>query len=431
MIDIINIEPSGIAAELNLKPGDKLLRINGHEIRDQLDYRFYTAEEYVELEIEKGGERVIFEIEKEFHEDLGIGLQEMELMSCGNNCPFCFVYQNPKGMRRGIYFKDEDYRFSFLYGHYVTLTTVGEADLKRIVEQHLSPLYISVHSTEAETRKLLLGIKHDDRLMEKIEYLTSNGIELHTQVVLSPDINDGEIFEKTVNDLKRFYPGVRSVAVVPLGLTRHRKNLMTMRLHTVDELNRMIEYTNKLRLVLRKELDDAFVYLSDEFFIKADAELPPADYYDDFYQIENGVGEFRDMVDRFESAFPQMNKTLKKPVRVNWVTGTLAAPWLNKFILTRLKTIQNLEIKLIPVVNEFFGETITISGLLTGQDIAAALQKQPKADLVLLPPRVLNKDGLFLDDETVPGLQEKVEMNCHVVREDISNIVDVIAEKVQ
>jgi putative radical SAM enzyme (TIGR03279 family) len=342
MVKIKYVHDGTIASELGLMPGDRVVSVNSNAVHDDIDFRFFAAEEKVDLLVLKESEQVVFEIEKEYNEDLGIDLADMKMKSCGNNCVFCFVYQNPKGMRKALYFKDEDFRFSFLYGHYVTLTTVSQSDLERIVNQQLSPLYISVHATEENIRRLLLGIKRDDHLLEKIDFLVKGKIELHAQIVLCPGINDGKIFDRTVNDLKEFFPGVRSIAVVPVGLTRHRERLYDLRLHTAKELQEMIDYTTTFRQKLKAELGSYYVYLSDEFFIKAKTELPDADYYDKFYQIENGVGEFRDMIDKFESDIHLLPSAINQPTKISWVTGTLAAENLEKHIISELMKIRFL-----------------------------------------------------------------------------------------
>ena len=406
MIKIIDVEKNSIADRLGLQAGDQVVSINNNPVNDEIDFRFYSAEENLELCVQRNVEVVTFDIEKEFHEDIGIELESMKMKACGNNCVFCFVYQNPRGLRRALYFKDEDFRFSFLYGHYVTLTTVKESELERIVAQRLSPLYISVHATDEKTRKLLLGLKKEDHLMEKISFLVEGGIELHAQIVLCPGFNDGEIFDRTVADLKEFYPGVKSIAVVPVGLTRHREKLFSLRLHRPEELREMILYTDRLRRKLYKDLTNSFVYLSDEFFIKADIALPPAAYYDAFYQIENGVGEFRDMIDQFDRDSDHLPEKISGPTTISWVTGTLAADMLEKHIIRRLNQIENLTINLIPVKNDFYGHDIEVSGLLVGQDIFNHLKDKVLGDLVLLPPRVLNHDNLFLDDWSVKKLRD-------------------------
>jgi putative radical SAM enzyme (TIGR03279 family) len=405
-----------------LKAGDYVVSVNGNPINDEIDFRFYAAEESVDLRIQREFESFRFDIEKEYHEDIGIDLEPMKMKACGNNCVFCFVYQNPRGLRRALYFKDEDYRFSFLYGHYVTLTTVKQSELERIVTQKLSPLYISVHATEEKTRKLLLGLKKEDHLMDKIAFLVNGRIELHAQIVLCPGINDGDIFDRTVTDLKRFYPGLKSIAVVPLGLTRHREKLFTLRLHKTQELREMITYTDHMRKTLQTQLDNSFIYLSDEFFIKAGVPLPPATYYDDFYQIENGVGEFREMIDRFRENFDRLPAKMDKPLKISWVTGTLAAKMLEKHIINRLRKIENLSINLYPVKNDFYGHSIEISGLLVGQDIYHQLKNKDLGDIVLLPPRVLNHDHLFLDDWSVVQLQEALGVPAIVCKEAPADI---------
>ncbi|MEE9117062.1 MAG: DUF512 domain-containing protein, partial [Calditrichia bacterium] len=364
MIEIKCVNKGSIAGDLGLQVGDQVVSVNNNPIHDEIDFRFYAAEEKIDLLVQREFEQIVFEIEKEHNEDLGIDLADMKMKACGNNCVFCFVYQNPRGMRKALYFKDEDYRFSFLYGHYVTLTTASQTDLDRIVNQQLSPLYISVHATEENIRRLLLGIKRDDHLLEKIDFLVKGNIELHAQIVLCPGINDGKVFDQTVNDLKTYFPGVRSIAIVPVGLTRHRERLYELRLHTVKELQEMIDYTNKLRQKLKTDLGSYYVYLADEFFIKAKTDLPGSDYYDEFYQIENGVGEFRDMIDNFEKNLHLLPSAIKYPCKMSWVTGTLAAENLEKHIISKLNKIKNLEIELIPVKNDFYGHAIEVSGLL-------------------------------------------------------------------
>ncbi len=431
MIDILSIDQGSIAQKIGIKPGDIIIKINNHAINDKIDYRFYSTEENIEILIKRGDENIIFDIEKEYDENIGLELQELKLKACGNNCIFCFVYQNPKGMRREVYFKDEDYRFSFLYGHYVTLTTVTENELERIVRQRLSPLYISVHATEKETRKLLLGSRQDDRLMEKIEYLVKGGIELHAQIVLCPGLNDGKIFDQTIADLRQFYPGLKSIAIVPVGLTRHRNKLYPLRLHTRPELTAMIEYTEQLRKSLRQEMDTWFIYLADEFFIKAGRPIPEHDYYDEFYQIENGVGEFRDMIDNFAGIYPNLKKQTPGPLQITWVTGVLAAETLEKYVIDELRKIDHLKIDLVAVENEFYGNSISVSGLLVGQDIYKQLKDRGRrrrsgGDIVLLPPRVLNHDGFFLDNWTVSQLENSLGKPCHVFQEPLSELFNVL-----
>ncbi len=426
MVKIINIVPDSIAEELKIRTDEQLLSINGDEINDRLDYRYYSNNDKIEVLIRKETEEILYEIEKDIDEDIGLIVEDMELKSCGNNCIFCFVYQNPKGLRKPLYFKDEDYRYSFLYGHYVTMTTLTDYDLKRIVKQRLSPLYISVHATDIEKRKLLLGIKEDDFLIEKIEYLTNNRIELHAQIVLCPGLNEGAVFDKTIDDLKRFYPYVKSIAIVPLGLTQFRKNLYSLRIHKKDELKQIIDKTNLMREKLKKELGNYFIYLSDEFFIKAEQPLPDASYYDAFYQIENGVGEFRQMIDEFIEDENKLPSRLPHTTKITWVTAKLADEHLKKHIINRLRKIKNLSIDLVSIKNEFYGDSIQVSGLLVASDIYKQLKDRDLGDIIFIPPRVLNEDDLFLDNWTIEKLEDKLNTTCHVYTESLTDIGQVI-----
>ncbi|GAB4332804.1 MAG: DUF512 domain-containing protein [Calditrichia bacterium] len=426
MVKIIDIEPESIAAELGIKPGAQLLEINGKKIRDNLDYRFYCAGEELEILIEQDGEQILFEVEKDYQDDLRLVLEDLTMRKCGNKCVFCFVHQNPKGLRRPLYFKDEDYRFSFLYGHYVTLTNTTQEDLDRIVEQRLTPLYISVHVTDPDLRKYMLGIKFDDFLLEKIDFLTSNGIELHAQIVLCPDLNDGEYLERTLNDLAQFYPGVRSVAIVPVGLTRHRRNLPALK--PVDDAYslQLMEWINKRRERFRKQLDTSFVYLSDEFFIRTGSPIPDDDYYEGFYQLENGVGLTRDLINRFQEELPE----LKLPVpemHLTLATGVLGHKVLERFIVPGLDKLDGMRVQTRKIINHFFGESVVVSGLLVGQDLYQGLRDQELGDYVILPPRVLNHDGVFLDDWTVDQLEEKLGKPVIIFPEDFTTLFEIIA----
>lgn len=408
MVTIKHIQPNRIAEELGLKPGDRVISVNGKTIADALDYRFYITQEEVELVVQQEQEQVVFEIEKEYDDDLGIVLEDLEMRSCGNACIFCFVFQNPKGLRKGLYFKDEDYRFSFLYGHYTTLTNATREDLERIVEQRLSPLYISVHVTDPELRKLMLGIKFDDHLFEKIDYLAQNGIELNCQIVLCPELNDGAVLDKTIADLKAYYPMVRSVAIVPVGLTRHRKNLYPIKPITHEYSLQTIAETDRRREALRKELGSSFVYLSDEFYIRTGSAIPDNDYYEGFYQLENGVGLTRDFMNHFAEEYSALKNPSGRPLAFSLVTGMLGAEVLKTYFLRQLNRIPGMFFKLHPVINKFYGPDITVSGLLVGEDIYDTLKNERTGDYIVLPPRCLNHEGLFLDDWSVPELEEKL-----------------------
>jgi putative radical SAM enzyme (TIGR03279 family) len=426
MKEILGIESGSIAEELGIKPGAKLLSINGKPIRDMLDYRFYVSGDELEVLLDQGGDQIVFEVVKEPQEDLGIILEDLKMRKCGNKCVFCFVHQNPKGLRKSLYFKDEDYRFSFLFGHYVTLTNAKQQDLERIVEQRLTPLYVSVHVTDPQLRKYMIGIRYDDHLLEKIEYLTSHGIELNCQIVICPDLNDGEYLDQTISELKKFYPGVKSIAIVPVGLTNYRKNLPELKPVTIEYSLQLMQLIDRRRKKLKQELGSSFVYLSDEFYIRTGKEIPSSEYYEGFYQLENGVGLTRDMINRFGEELPKL-KQHSPDMHLTLVSGILGAQVLQKYFIPRLKTVPNLKMDLIQVTNHFFGETIVVAGLLTGQDIYNSLKQKPLGDYIILPPRVLNHDLLFLDDWTVDELENKLNHKIFIYPDSFIQLFENIS----
>jgi putative radical SAM enzyme (TIGR03279 family) len=425
MQKILEIEKGSIAEELGIFPGATVISINGKPIHDLLDYRFYVSGEKLEVLIKQNEERKIFEIEKDYQEDLGLILDDLKMRKCGNHCVFCFVHQNPKGLRKSLYFKDEDYRFSFLFGHYVTLSNTTQSDLNRIVEQRLSPLYVSVHVTDPELRKYMLGIKFDDLLLEKIKFLTDNGIELHCQIVLCPGLNDGRYLERTINDLRKFYPGIRSIAIVPVGLTKHRKNLPQLKPVTLRYSMDLMDDIDKKRRKLRSEVGSSFIYLSDELFVRTGIDIPSNDYYEQFYQLENGVGLTRDFCDRFEAEVPKLKK--RNPcMKLTFVSGNLGTAVLKKYVIAKLQELPGLCIDLLEVKNDFFGESVGVSGLLVGQDIYNTLKDRTLSEYVILPPRVLNHDQIFLDDWTIDELEKKLNRKIFIFPDSFCKLFDNI-----
>ena len=428
MVEVVNIEANSISEDLGLQIGDKVLKVNGREITDALDYRFHVSAEQVNLLVQRGNEKLIYEIEKEYDDDLGLELEDLEMRSCGNKCIFCFVFQNPKGLRKPLYFKDEDYRFSFLYGHYTTLTNATQADLNRIVEQKLSPLYISVHVTEPKLRKMMLGINFDDHLFEKFDFLINNGIELNCQIVLCPGLNDGLYLEQTINDLRLYYPMVKSIAIVPVGLTKHRKNLYPINPVTKEYGLRTITEIDEKRKLLRKELGSYFVYLSDEFYIRTNTPIPNNNYYEDFYQLENGVGLSRDLINTFEEEYLKLKNHIFDPAKFSLVTGVLGSQVLEKYFSKKLNELPNLNFEIHPILNQFYGSSITVSGLLVGQDIYNQLRDKSLGDYVILPPRCLNDNGVFLDDWTLQQLEEKLGRKLFVFPGSFIKLFEEIEE---
>ena len=424
---IVAIDRAGTGLECGLQPGDEIQRINGAPVRDILDYRFLVADDAIEMEIRRGGEQIIFDIEKDIDDSLGLNFAPLKIRRCGNDCIFCFVDQNPKNMRSTMYFRDEDFRLSFLSGHYVTLSNMSRADLERIVRQRLTPLFISVHATEPEMRKFLLGIKFDDRLLDKFDYLTQNGIELHTQIVLCPELNDGEVLRRTLSDLERYYPHLRSVAVVPVGLTRHREGLTAIKPVTKEYAKNFLRVADKYAAEFYRRLGMNFVYPSDEFYLMAGEPIPPASRYDAFEQMENGVGMLRDLVDDFHARqVKRLPKRLAQPTKVTLITATLAGEFIAENILPCLQQVKNFTPELAVIVNQFYGDTIRVSGLLTGQDIFAALKARDLGAAVFLPKSCLNDKQIFLDDWKLSELQEKLGVPVVSLKNDFSGIFEFL-----
>lgn len=394
------------AHSAGLKAGDRLVFINGRPIRDPVDFQFHSADELLDCVFRRGNRPVHVRIRRDELDDFGLRFTPMRFRACGNRCVFCFADQNPKGLRNTLYFKDEDYRLSFLYGNYVTLTRVEEKDLLRIAEQRLSPLYVSVHATDAEVRKKLLGIRRDDRLLEKIRFLAVNGVEMHAQIVLCPGINDGTVLIETLESLFSFYPKLRSAAVVPVGLTRHRTGLPKIRPVDGPAASEVLRTVQPMQKRFQNQVREPFVYLADEWYFLAGKPVPPSVHYGGFWQRDNGVGMVRFFLTEFQKAKRRFLKRFDRPSRFVVVTGTLAGPVLRSQALPVLNQIGNAQFEMVEVQNRFFGESVTVSGLLTGRDIAAALRNVRGDWTGILPSNCLNSDGLFLDDWTVERLSK-------------------------
>jgi len=425
---ITKIKENSLAQQIGLSIGDSLIKINGERVLDHLDYEFRIAEESITLELQIKGQLNQITVEKDYDDDLGVEFEEMKIRKCGNDCVFCFVDQNPENMRDGIYFRDGDYRMSYLYGHYITMTNMSKKELKRIIEQKLSPLYISVHATDVKLRKELLLYKwgRNDFLLEKIKYLIDNGIELHGQIVLIPNKNDGEHLFKTASDIYKFYPKFKTLSIVPVGLTRHREGLPEL-----DYVNQ--KYAENLFKVF-PDLNDKFpgskspfVLLSDEWYILAHKPFPPKKYYGNYDLIENGVGQFRDFLDRFNKEKKQFPKSIKIKTKISIVTGVLAYGIFIQEIKPVLDKIENLEVNFFQIKNNFFGDSVTVAGLLAGKDIISQLEGQDLGSSVWATYRILNDDQtLTLDDMTLNDLSNKLNTEFKISQND--SIYDIIED---
>ena len=423
---IEHIYENSLAKRLGLRKEDEIAEINGHPIRDSLDFRFWANEDVTILKVRQDGQLFEYDIDGGLG-DFGVEFAPMKFRSCGNKCTFCFVDQNPKGLRKSLYFKDEDYRLSFLYGNYVTLTNTSRSDLNRIVEQRLSPLYISVHATDPETRKRMFGLRRDDRLMQKIEFLAKHKIEMNAQVVLCPDINDGVILENTLITLAKYYPKINTVAIVPVGLTKHRQNLPYIRRVNKQYASTFVEWIEDKAVQFKIQLGSHFVYLADEFYLLAQKPLPEADRYEGFDQIENGVGMARQMMDAFAEKKWLFPKKMPRPMNLNLVTGKMAEPIISATIASALSSIGNFSVRIISAPNDFFGNRITVSGLLVGQDIYNSLKKSTPGDAVWLPGNCINHDGLFLDDWTPEQLEQKLNISVQFVDNSVSSALSKLS----
>ncbi len=411
---IIGTQEGSIAGEAGILPGDELLEINGQRVQDNLDVRFYEGDEALELKVARDGEVLLFDIEKDDGEALGLEFEEMKILSCGNDCIFCFVDQNPKGLRNQLYFRDGDYRLSFMYGNYTTMTNAGPAILRRIITQRLSPQYISVHATDLPTRIRLMGLKKDDHILEKIGLLHDNGIAMHTQIVLCPGINDGAVLEKTVEDLWQYHEHIVSLAVVPVGLTDHRFGLTELRRVDRPYARKLLDSIEAWQARFRKACGRGFLYASDEFYIVAGRPLPAAKSYDGFPQYENGVGMTRTFLTKFHAAARRLPAALPKRRTLTLVTGRLAAGFMEEEVVPALKKVKNLKVELVVARNTLYGKSVTVSGLLSGKCVYSAVRRKGAGHLVLLPPDILNADGLFLDDMSVPQLERSLNAPVHV-----------------
>jgi putative radical SAM enzyme (TIGR03279 family) len=426
MLQIMEVEPGSIGAELELEPGDYILAINGQPVRDLLDFQLYAATEELLLEVrKKDGELWDLELEKDAPDTMGLHFEHPEPTQCGNNCIFCFVHQLPRGMRSTLYVKDEDYRFSYLYGSYVTLTNIGEGEIERIIAQGLSPLYVSVHATEEQLRQRLVG-RPGPPILALLKRLTGAGIEIHTQIVLCPGFNDGRHLERTVEDLQALHPGVLTLAVVPVGLTGYRQRLPELRPPTEAEARDVLATLHRYQERFLRQSGSRFVFAADELYLKAGVDFPPLDCYEDLSQLENGVG----MIPLFRSEAAEVlaeAEELPTPP-ISMFTGESAYPELDRFVRA-LCVKTGAVIYLHPVHNEFFGGHVSVTGLLTGRDVVGQLRGKPLGEVLLVPDVVLKEgEDVFLDDLSLSDLESELGVRVLKVASTPWGILEAIEE---
>ena len=406
---ISKIYDDSLAQELGLEIGDKILEVNGKVTRDIIDFSFEFAEEEIELLIEhEDGDQELIAFEKDVDEELGAEFETAVfdgIRRCKNHCVFCFVDMIAPNMRRSLNVKDDDYRLSFLYGNFITLTNLTDADFKRIQNFHLSPLYVSIHAMNPEIREKLLRTPLATKINSQLDKLENAGVEYHTQVVLCPNINDGAELDYTITELLKRRPNVLSLAIVPVGVTKHRRDKFPLTQFDKEGALKIIKQVEKFQSQLRGECGKTFVYLGDEFYFLAGVEMPPVDYYDDFPQIENGIGMTRNFIEEFVS---EEGIGHKEKLTIDVVCGTSIAKVLKNLADEEMTLNPNLDVRVLPVTNNFFGATVNVSGLLTGGDIIQTLKKfdRPR-DKILIPATAIRfGENVFLDDVTLDDMQK-------------------------
>lgn len=433
---IHRVLPGSIAQELEVEPGDVLLSVNGHEIEDVFDYHYYSNEEYLTVAIRKGnGEEWELDIEKEYEDDLGIefenGLMD-DYRSCHNKCIFCFIDQMPEGMRDTLYFKDDDSRLSFLQGNYVTLTNMKEHDLERIIAYRLGPINISVQTTNPTLRCKMLNNRFAGEALKKIDRLYEAGIPMNGQIVLCKGINDGEELARSITDLMRYMPVMESVSVVPVGLSRFREGLFPLEAFTKEDACQVLDLIHHFQKICMQKSGLHFIHASDEWYLLAEKELPEEENYDGYIQLENGVGMLRLLRTEFAEAMADvaakgMKKAAGEVSHVTIATGLLAAPTIRELAESFMKLFPEKQVQVIPIANHFFGEQITVSGLLTGHDIIEQLKGKELGDRLLLPCNLLRSgEEVFLDDVTLAQVESALQVKIDIVKSSGQDLVSCL-----
>ena len=431
-----DIVPGSIAEELEIEPGDILLKINDEDIEDIFDYQFYCEDEFIVVTIRKpNGEEWDLEIEKEEDEDLGIifenGLMD-DYRSCHNKCIFCFIDQMPKGMRETLYFKDDDARLSFLQGNYITLTNMSDHDIDKVIRYRLSPINISFQTTNPELRCKMLNNRFAGDALKKVKRFYEAGIEMNGQIVLCKGINDGAELERSLSDMYEYLPHLRSVSIVPVGLSKYRDGLYPLEPFNKEDAEVLLETVEKWQEKAMEEYGIHFVHASDEWYILADREMPNEESYDGYLQLENGVGMVRLMLEEFADAMAEAKEKKQKGLQVkeetlSVVTGRLVYPYIRQMAEEIMKEFPQKTIQVLPIRNDFFGEMITVTGLLTGTDIIAQCKDKELGSRFLLPENLLRSgETVLLDDITTDDIQKSLQVTVDIVKSSGYGFLDTI-----
>lgn len=432
---INQVLPESIAMELEIEAGDRVISINDNEIEDIFDYQFYVEDTYIEILIEKAdGEQWVLEVEKEEDEDLGIvfdnGLMD-EYRSCHNKCIFCFIDQMPKGMRDTLYFKDDDSRLSFLQGNYVTLTNMSDHDIDRIIKYHLSPINISFQTMNPTLRCKMLHNRFAGEALKKVDRLYEAGINMNGQIVLCKGVNDGEELIFSIREMMKYLPQLESVSVVPVGLSKYREGLYPLEPFTKEDATEVLSIIRGFQKEIYKEYGTHFIHASDEWYLLAEEELPPEENYDGYLQLENGVGMLRLLLTEFQDAFSQLQFDLnkRKPIDtvISLATGKLAYPYILQMAQKMQESYPEMQIHVYEIRNDFFGEMITVSGLLTGQDIISQLKGKVLGKRLLLPQNILRSgEDVFLDDVTLQEVEKALQVQVDIVKSSGYDFVNTV-----
>jgi putative radical SAM enzyme (TIGR03279 family) len=428
---IVKVIPNSIAEELEIEIGDKLISINDTEIKDIIDYKFLMADEYIVVQIEKtNGEVWDLEIEKDYDEDLGVEFENSILdsaRSCSNNCVFCFIDQLPKGMRRTLYFKDDDSRLSFLQGNFVTMTNMKEEDIDRIIRYRISPINVSVHTTNPELRVKMLNNRFAGNVYERLKKLAEAGIDINCQIVLCPGLNNGEELIRTSEDLFKLYPSIKNLAVVPVGATKFREGLFPVTLYNKETSREEILKVSKLQEKYMGKIGQPFIRLSDEFYVQAEMDVPSTDFYGEFEQLEDGIGMIRLFRDNLDKTISNLRQNTVGSFTL--ITGASAYCEIKAAADRIIAANPKINVNVIKIINKLFGETITVAGLLTGKDIISQLDSNDTGDYIIISRNMLRSgEDIFLDDITVEAMETALNRKIIIADYSGEDLIEKINE---